>query len=79
MVLPYELFFDPKTPGDDYLAVLGERLPDRMERFADRGIDESAGVDDDEIGPGVGGGSRIAFGAQLREDALGIDERLGTA
>ena len=39
-----------EAAGDDHLAVLGERLADRVERFGDRGVDEAAGVDDDEIG-----------------------------
>ena len=61
------------------LAVLGERLADRVERLLDRGVDEAAGVDDDEVGAGVVGRGDVALGAQLGEDALGVDERLGTA
>ncbi len=68
-----------QAAGDDHLAVLGERLADRVERFRDRGVDEAAGVDDDQVGAVVGGRDRIAFGAQLRQDLLGVDERLGTA
>jgi hypothetical protein len=49
-----------------------------MERFLDRGVDETAGVDDDEVGAGVVLGGLVALGAQLREDALGVDQRLRT-
>ena len=43
-----------EAAGHDDLAVLGERLADRVQRFGDGGIDEAAGIDDDEIGAGVG-------------------------
>ena len=43
-----------EAAGDDDLAVLGERLADRVERFGDRGVDEAAGVDDHQVGAGVG-------------------------
>ena len=68
-----------QAAGDDHLAVLGERFADRVERFLDRRVDEAAGVDDDEVGAGVVGRDGVALGAQLREDALGVDQRLGTA
>jgi len=67
-----------EAAGDDHSSVLVERLADRVERLLDRGVDEAAGVDDDEVGVVVRGRGGIALGAQLREDALGVDERLGT-
>jgi hypothetical protein len=73
-----QVVLDPEATRDDDLAVLGERLADRVERFLDRGVDEAAGVDDDEVGAGVVLGGLVALGAQLREDALGVDERLRT-
>jgi hypothetical protein len=75
----YDPFLRAKATRDDHLAVLGERLADGIERFLDRGIDEAARVDDDEVGIVVGRGRGVALGAQLREDALGVDERLWTA
>jgi len=75
----YQVVFYPQASGDDDLAVLGERLADGAERLLDRGVDEAAGIDDDEVGAGVARRGEIALGAQLREDALGIDERLRTA
>jgi hypothetical protein len=74
-----EIFLGTEAAGDDHLAVLGERLADRVERFLLRGVDEAAGVDDDEVGAAVRLRGLVAFGAQLGEDALGIDERLRTA
>jgi len=75
----YEIGFNPETAGNDNLSILCESLADRAERFLDRGIDEAAGIDDDEVGAGVVGRGGVALGAQLREDALGVDERFRTA
>ena len=79
MILLYESLSRPQTARDDNLAILRKRFPDRPERFFDGGVDEAAGVDDDEVGAGVVGRGGVALGAQLREDALGVDERFGTA
>ena len=68
-----------EAAGDDHLAVSRQRLADRVERFVHRAVDEAAGVDDDQVGALVGADDVIALGAQLREDALGIDQRLGAA
>ncbi len=68
-----------QAAGDDDLAVRGERLADGVERLRDRGVDEAAGVDDDEVGTLVRRGDRVALGAQLGDDLLGIDERFRTA
>jgi len=68
-----------EAAGGDHFAVLGKRLADRVERFLDRRIDEAAGVDDDEVGVVVARRGGIALGTQLSEDALRIDEGLGTA
>jgi hypothetical protein len=71
--------FNTQATCDDDLAVLIQGLADRGERFLHRGVDEAAGIDDDEVRAIVGLRSGVALGAQLREDALGVDERLGTA
>src|SRR5262245_33470655 len=68
-----------EAAGDDHPAVLGERLADRVARLLDRRVDEAAGVDDHEIRAGVVGRRPVALRAELGEDALGVDERLGTA
>ncbi len=69
----------PEAAGDDHLAVLGERLADGLERLVHRGIDEAAGIHDDEIGGAIAGRDLIPLGAQAREDAFGIDQGLGAA
>ena len=65
--------------GDDHPAVLGNRLADRLEAFLLGAVEEAAGVDQHDVGAGVVGAHRIAVGAQPGQDALGIDQRLGTA
>ena len=65
--------------GDDDLAVLGHGLADGAERFLLGAVEEAAGVDDDEVGAVMLARQLIAFGAQPRDDALGIHQRLGAA
>jgi hypothetical protein len=62
--------------GDDHSAVLGHCLPDRAERLGLRGIEKAAGVDDDDVGPVVTLRELVSLSTQLRDDALGIDQRL---
>ena len=75
----YNAFFRPQAAGHDDLSVLLERFANGVERFLDGVVDEAAGIDDDEVGAGVVGRGRVALGAQLREDALGVDERFRAA
>ena len=72
-------FLGAEAAGDDHLAVFVQRLADRVERLRDGGVDEAARVDDDQVRAVVRRRDRIAFGAQLRQDLLGIDERLRAA
>ena len=65
--------------GDDHLAVLAQRRADRIEGFGLRAVEEAAGVDDDEIGAVMRPRELVALGTQPRDDALGIDQRLGAA
>ena len=65
--------------GDDDLAVLGHRLADGAERFLLGAVEKAAGIDDDEIGAVMLARQLIAFGAQPRDDALGIHQRLGAS
>ena len=52
---------------------------DRGERFRLGAVEEAAGVDDDRVGAGVAARELVALGAQPREDALAVDERLRAA
>ena len=49
--MPLENPLGPRaeTAGDDDLAVLLERLADRIERFVDGRVDEAAGVHHDDV------------------------------
>ena len=67
-----------EATGDDHLAVLGQRLADGIQRLLHGRVDEAAGVDDHEVRAVVGRRRLVAFGAQAREDLLGVDERLRT-
>ena len=67
-------FFRPQAAGYDDLAVLGQRLADGGERLLDRGVDEAAGVDDDEVGAGVIRRGSVALGPQLGENSLRINQ-----
>ena len=68
-----------EAAGHDDLAVLGERLADGFQRFIHRRIDETAGIHDDQIRGAVARGHFVALGSQSRENALGIDQRLGAS
>ena len=75
----HDALFRAKASCDDDLAVLRQGFADGMQRLRDRGVDEAAGIDDDEIRAGVIGRGDVALSAQLREDALGIYKCLRTA
>ena len=71
--------FRAHAAGDDDLAVLGHGLADGGERFRLRAVEKAAGIDDGEVGAGMVARKLIALGAQPRDDALGIDQRLRAA
>ena len=79
MLLADHVRLRAETPGDDDAAVLRQRVADRLERLVACGIQEAAGVDDDEIGAVMLARDLVALGAQPGDDALGIDQRLGAA
>ena len=68
-----------EAAGDDHLAVFRQRFANRFERFLHRSVDEAAGVDHHHIGIVVAADDAVTFGTQLRQNALGIDGRLGAA
>ncbi len=71
--------FIAHAAGDDDAAIFGNRFTDGFEAFLFGAVEKAAGVDENDIGPGIIGGHGIAIGAQPGEDAFAVDERLGTA
>ena len=65
--------------GDDDLAVFRHGGADGGERLRLRAVEKAAGIDDGEVGAGMVARQLVAFGAQPRDDALGIDQRLRAA
>src|SRR6185312_7926009 len=63
----------------DDLAVLVERLADRLETLGLGAVEEAAGIDDHDVRAGVVAAELIALRAQGGEDAFGVDKRLRTA
>ena len=71
--IPDDVALGAEAAGDDDAAVLGQRLADRVERFLHRGVDETAGIDDDQIGIVIGRRHHVALGTQLGQDVFGVD------
>ena len=68
-----------EAASDNDFAVFADGFADGRERFGHGFVDEAAGVDDDEVGVVVVFADGVAVGADLREDAFGIDQRFRTA
>ena len=65
--------------GHDHAAVFGNRLANCGQAFFLGGIEETAGVDQHDIGPGIVRAHGIAIGAQPGQNPFGIDQRLRAA
>ena len=63
MTLPFSAMASPIAASDSCLGA----------------VEEAAGVDDDDVGAVVLARELVALRAQLRDDALGIHQRLGAA
>src|SRR5690606_35373085 len=61
---------DPATAG-------GQGLADVVESILDRRRDDAAGVDDHQLGVVIALDKLVAVGAELTDDALAVDQRLG--
>jgi hypothetical protein len=70
------IFFGPHAAGNDDLAVFGHGSADGRQRFSLGAVEKAAGIDDGEVGAGMVAGQLVAFRAQPRDDALGIDQCL---
>ena len=71
-----DLRLGAEAASDDDAAVFRKGGTDGVERLVARRIEEAARIDDDEVGAVMLAGDLVAFGAEPRDDALGIDERL---
>jgi hypothetical protein len=71
--------FAPRQPVTITLPFSASASPIASSDSATARVDEAAGVDDDEVGALVGRRDLVALGAQLGEDALGVDQRLRAA
>ena len=68
-----------QAAGDDDPAVGVQRLTDGLQRLLHRRVDETAGVDDDQLRLVIAGHQPVSLRAQLGEDALRVHQVLGTA
>ena len=73
------IFFCTKTTGNDHFAISVQCFANGVERLLNCGINETAGIDNDEIGTVVSGRGLIALGLELGQNLLGIDQCLGAA
>ena len=69
----------PQTAGDNHLAVLMQRLTNRLKTFRLGAVEKAAGVDNHRLCAGVIGADGIALRAQAGQNALAVDQSLGTA
>jgi hypothetical protein len=74
-----DLRFLAHAAGDDDAAILRNRLSDRLQALFLGGIEEAAGVDQHDVGPCIVRGHGVAVGTELGQDALAVDQILGTA
>ena len=79
MGVPDQVRARPQAAGHHHPAVLGQGLANGLQGLGHRRVDETAGIDDHQVRPGVAGGDGVALRPQLGEDPFGIDGRLGTA
>ena len=75
----HDVALGAEAASNDDLAVLVQRFADGVERFLDGGIDEAAGIDDDQVGIVVTGRNLVTLGAQAGEDEFGVRTGLRTA
>ena len=62
-----------KATRNDYLSVLRQRLSDRVKGFFTGAIEESAGVNDDQVSSIIVGSGLIAFRSELAQNSFGVD------
>ena len=73
------LGFGTKAARHQHLAVFAQGLANRLKAFGLCAVQKAAGVDDHRIRTLVIGANRVALGAQARQDAFTVHQRLGAA
>lgn len=68
-----------EAPSHNDPAVGSKRFAYRIETFLDGIVDESTGIDDDQVGPFERLGGGIPLGAQLGQDQFRVSEGFGAA
>ena len=63
-----------QTSGDDDFSIFGKGFTDCIQRLFNCFIDESAGIDDNQIGCIVGRGYQVTLGTKFGQNALGVDQ-----
>ena len=74
-----QVFLAAHAAGDNDLAIFRQRLANGVQAFFLGGIEETAGIDHNDVGAGIGGRGVVALALQARQDAFGIDQGLGAA
>ena len=79
IVAPDGVGFGTHAARDDDLAVLRHGVADGRQRLGLGAVEKPTGVDHHGVGAVVLLRDLVAFGAQPRDDALAVDQRLGAA
>ena len=77
MLPPPSPVLAPRQPVTITLPLVVQGFGNRVQAFLDGFVDEAAGVDDDQVGALKSFGGLVTLSAQLRQDQLGIGQRLG--
>ena len=72
-------FFHTHAARDNNPAIFCQCFANGFQRLGLGAVDESTGIDYDNVGVVVVGRDGVAFGSQLRKNTFGIYQRLGAA
>jgi hypothetical protein len=65
--------FRAETPGNNHIAILGQRFFNRTQRFFNRRLDEATSVDNDQIGTIKTVGYIVTLCAKTTENTFRVD------
>ena len=69
----------PQTAGDNHLAILMQRLTNRLKTFRLGAVKKAAGVYNHRLGTRIIRADGIALGAQAGQNALAVDQSFGAS